>query len=110
MKLSINKQNSIQEITYPDVARLEEQIAHKDEKMAEFAWITSHRLRANLSRIMGLINLTDGSEELCELNKTIIDLLKNEAEAMDEVVRQMNHTLTADAQSQMAKVSIQACA
>ena len=73
---------------------MEHELQAKKQQMEEFAWLTSHRLRASLSRIMGLVNLTESDVELTELNKSIIHLLKQETQAMDEVVKDMNDRLT----------------
>ena len=73
---------------------MEHELRTKNQQLDEFAWLTSHRLRASLSRIMGLVNLTESDVELSELNRSIIHLLKQETQAMDEVVKDMNDRLT----------------
>lgn len=63
-------------------------IENQNERFREIAWIQSHRVRAPLASILGLV-------QLCKLddspNAEIIPMLKKSAEALDEVIQDITN-------------------
>lgn len=93
------------------LTQLEQQLEAQNEQFEHFSFLTSHRLRASLARILGLVNLTDLNEDQADLNKTILHLLKVEAQAMDEIVEDMNAQLSSGKQKSEADgFRVKACA
>ncbi len=62
----------------------------QNEKLAEYAFINSHVLRAPLSRMLGLIQLMEMTDKK---DLQLIDYLKKSGEELDEVVKKINTTL-----------------
>lgn len=62
------------------------QIEDQNKRLREIAWIQSHRVRAPLASILGLV-------QLCELNDSpnseIIPMLKRAAEDLDQVIMEI---------------------
>lgn len=112
MKKSTTNSQMIQSV--PALARLtqlEQQLEEKNEQFEHFSFLTSHRLRASLARILGLVSLTDLNVDQADLNKTILHLLKVEAQAMDEIVEDMNEQLSSSKlKSEADGFRVKACA
>lgn len=72
----------------------------QNEQLAEYAYINSHLLRGPLSRILGLINLIDYTDNSQVKEKELIEHLRQSGAELDDVVRKINeaivdgHTLT----------------
>ena len=71
----------------------EESILIKNRQIAEYAFFNSHKLRAPLARMMGLIELIDFEEPNEEENKTLLNHLKVIAEELDELVKDVSKVL-----------------
>jgi Bacterial extracellular solute-binding proteins, family 3 len=67
-------------------------LERKNQSLEEYAFITSHKLRAPLAGIMGLVPLFDRSN-LNEENKTILDHLDKSAQNLDIVVRSVMNSI-----------------
>ena len=67
------------------------QIFHQDKKLAEYTFMNSHKLRAPLASILGLINLFPHARPAEQ--KIILNYLKTCAEQLDSTVRAINHSL-----------------
>jgi signal transduction histidine kinase len=67
------------------------QISHQDKKLAEYTFMNSHKLRAPLASILGLINLFQHARPAEQ--KIILDYLKTCGEQLDNTVRAINHNL-----------------
>lgn len=63
----------------------------QNKRLAEYAFINSHLLRAPLSRILGLINLAERDQSLKEAE--MIDLLKKSGDELDQIVRKISEAL-----------------
>jgi len=78
----------LRDITEPQLYL--QRIEKQNERFREIAWIQSHRVRAPLASILGLV-------QLCKLddspNAEMIPMLKKSAEALDEVIKDIT-TLT----------------
>jgi GAF domain-containing protein len=72
------------------VRRRTEELEQQNEKLAEYAFINSHILRAPLSRVLGLIHLMEMTDKR---DPQLIDYLKKSGEELDEVVKKINATL-----------------
>ncbi len=87
-KRIIEINENLETIVHQRTAALEEQ----NKKLAEYAFLNAHKLRAPLASIMGLVNilyLRPSQEE----HTTILDHLKKSADDLDSVVRDMSITL-----------------
>ncbi|KPQ14045.1 MAG: two component signal transduction system response regulator with PAS sensory domain [Algoriphagus marincola HL-49] len=66
-------------------------IEEQNKTFREIAWIQSHVVRAPLSRLMGLINLLDLKDnETSEENLELINYIKNSAEELDQIIRDIS--------------------
>ena len=78
------------------VAKRTEKIKLKNEKIRKFAFLNSHRVRAPLTRILGLINVY----QTCDLKKEDIDhvndSIQKSAIELDEITRKINDELGDD--------------
>jgi GAF domain-containing protein len=72
------------------VRKRTEELEKQNEKLAEYAFINSHVLRAPLSRILGLIHLVDISEKK---DGQLIAYLRQSGNELDEVVKKINRAL-----------------
>lgn len=72
------------------VRRRTEELERQNEKLAEYAFINSHVLRAPLSRMLGLIHLMEMTDKK---DQQLIDYLKKSGEELDAVVKKINTTL-----------------
>ncbi len=67
------------------------QIFHQDKKLAEYTFMNSHKLRAPLASILGLINLFQHARPAEQ--KIILNYLKTCGEQLDNTIRAINHNL-----------------
>jgi signal transduction histidine kinase len=67
------------------------QLFHQDKKLAEYTFMNSHKLRAPLASILGLVNLFPHARPAEQ--KVILNYLKTCAEQLDSTVRAINHNL-----------------
>ena len=67
------------------------QIFHQDKKLAEYTFMNSHKLRAPLASILGLVNLFPHARPAEQ--KVILNYLKTCGEQLDSTIRAINHNL-----------------
>lgn len=66
-------------------------IEEQNQTFKEIAWIQSHVVRAPLARLMGLVNLLEGSEDnLSEDNQKLVEYIKLSAEELDAIIRDIS--------------------
>jgi PAS domain S-box-containing protein len=75
-----------------DRNKLIEELTHQNLDLQQFAYITSHNLRAPIANIMGLVNLYD-PENTQQENQQLIANLGESARNLDTVVRDLNDLL-----------------
>jgi|GEM_PF-1908628 GAF domain-containing protein len=68
-----------------------ENLRLQNQKLSEYAFINSHLLRGPLSRLLGLINLIERSEQQ---DKDLIQHLKTSGTELDQVVHKINDAIT----------------
>lgn len=61
-------------------------IQKQNEKLREIAWIQSHKVRAPLSNIMGLISLLNYDDPTDTENKDVLEKLLKAAQKMDAII------------------------
>ncbi len=61
------------------------EIEERNKKLNEISWMQSHVARAPLARIMSLLDLLDGSENISE-QKELMNYLKSSAHELDEII------------------------
>jgi len=86
-KLAMLNQNLEQE-----VKRRTKKTVEQGEKLRDFAFQNSHRTRAPVSRLLGLVNLLN--TELGHDDKNIVDHIKDSAKEIDEIIIEINQVLT----------------
>lgn len=67
-----------------------EELLKRNEKLKDYAYITSHKLRKPLANILGLVQLFNKNDLDDPENKIVIEKMVNQAEELDEVVRSVN--------------------
>ncbi len=70
-----------------------DELERQNTQLAEYAFINAHLLRAPLSRLLGLVNLTRYSEIATEERETIIRHIQGAGEELDDVVARINDAL-----------------
>lgn len=66
-------------------------LEEQNRQLAEYADINSHKLRAPLSKIMGLISIIDS--DLVQTDEKIITHLKSSCIELDEIVKKINEAI-----------------
>jgi PAS domain S-box-containing protein len=72
--------------------KLIDELTRQNQDLQQFAYITSHNLRAPIANIMGLVNLYSPGNKP-EFNRQILDQLGESARNLDTVVRDLNDLL-----------------
>ncbi|AIZ41351.1 response regulator [Cellulophaga baltica] len=66
-------------------------IIDQNEKLKEIAWVQSHVVRAPLARLMGLVKILDGGNDVPEKDKNFIyKELLNSADELDDIIRDIS--------------------
>lgn len=73
--------------------QLIEDLTSRNQDLSQFAYITSHNLRAPLSNLMGLIDILN-YELLDEYNKKIVDMFKDSAYKLNETIYDLTQMLS----------------
>jgi len=73
--------------------QLIEDLTSRNQDLNQFAYITSHNLRAPLSNLIGLIDILN-YELLDEYNKTIVDMFKDSAQKLNETIYDLTQMLS----------------
>ncbi len=68
----------------------EESLLIKNKQIAEYAFFNSHKIRAPLARLMGLIEVINYAEPDDSKNEQLLEKLKAVAEEIDELVRDVS--------------------
>lgn len=74
-------------------ARLVEELIGKNKSLEEYAFITSHNLRAPIAHILGLTSLFDKENPTDPFHTTVIEQLGNAAENLDTVIMDITNLL-----------------
>ncbi|MEN7547326.1 PAS domain S-box protein [Rapidithrix thailandica] len=69
--------------------KITQDLVSKNKDLEQFAYITSHDLRAPLANIQGLVNLID-ADELNPDNQQLFSLLNTATENLDSVIKDIN--------------------
>lgn len=72
--------------------QLIQDLTTRNQDLSQFAYITSHNLRAPLSNLIGLIDILN-YDLLDEYNKTIIDMFRDSAQKLNETIFDLNQML-----------------
>lgn len=73
--------------------QLIEDLTSRNQDLSQFAYITSHNLRAPLSNLIGLIDILN-YDLLDEYNKTIVDMFKDSAHKLNETIYDLTQMLS----------------
>lgn len=73
--------------------QLIEDLTSRNQDLNQFAYITSHNLRAPLSNLIGLIDILN-YDLLDEYNKTIVDMFKDSAQKLNETIYDLTQMLS----------------
>jgi PAS domain S-box-containing protein len=77
----------IRDIT--DLKHYTQKIELQNERLREIGWIQSHKVRGPLARIMGLINLIDGSADRDLDNRKVLKMILDSAHELDGLIREI---------------------
>jgi light-regulated signal transduction histidine kinase (bacteriophytochrome) len=69
-----------------------EALKDQNKHLEEYAFITAHKLRAPLARVLGLINLLEKNVPI-EEQRLLLEHLKNASCELDNVIRSVSRTL-----------------
>jgi PAS domain S-box-containing protein len=84
----VNMIGGMQDIS--DIKKIEYKLLEKNRKLSEIAFFNSHKLRAPLARILGLVSTLDPEEEnLSETTKDILKKLTDSTRELDQMVKEM---------------------
>lgn len=99
--LLIKRESNKQNILLSQLSESKESLLNKstklerqNEQLKEYAFLNSHTIRKPLANILGLIQLYDYSKESHEENIHIISKIAEQAEALDNTVRESGKFLT----------------
>lgn len=67
-------------------------LENKNQKIIEYAFITAHKLRAPLARILGIVHLIQLSPKK-EIDETLLHYLQVSAEDLDKIIHQVQNVL-----------------
>ncbi|MEM9673686.1 MAG: PAS domain S-box protein [Bacteroidota bacterium] len=67
----------------------EESLLIRNQQIAEYAFFNSHKVRAPLSRLLGLVLLLDDNHISVEEQKDLLDKVKITAEEIDDMIREI---------------------
>ncbi|WP_082035793.1 sensor histidine kinase [Pedobacter lusitanus] len=73
--------------------QLIEDLTTRNQDLNQFAYITSHNLRAPLSNLIGLIDILN-YDHLDEYNKTIVDMFRDSASKLNETIYDLTQMLS----------------
>lgn len=73
--------------------QLIQDLTSRNQDLSQFAYITSHNLRAPLSNLIGLIDILN-YDLLDEYNKTIVDMFKDSAQKLNETIYDLTQMLS----------------
>jgi len=73
--------------------QLIEDLTIRNNDLNQFAYITSHNLRAPLSNLIGLIDILN-YEKLDEYNRSIVELFKDSAQKLNETILDLTQMLS----------------
>lgn len=76
-----------------DLLNLNERLLTQNQQLEQFAYITSHNLRAPIAQIKGLVNLLPVGTDLDELTKEILSHLEESTECMEKVFSDLSTIL-----------------
>jgi signal transduction histidine kinase len=73
--------------------QLIEDLTSRNQDLSQFAYITSHNLRAPLSNLIGLIDILN-YDLLDEYNKKIVDMFRDSADKLNETIYDLTQMLS----------------
>jgi PAS domain S-box-containing protein len=72
---------------------LTEKLETRNEELQQFAYSLSHDLRTPISRILGLVSISDVDASFKIKNKTILETIREQIIDLDNVIKDMNATI-----------------
>lgn len=77
-----------------DHKQQKEQLIESNKRINEYSFLTSHKLRHPIANMLGLINLFDTENLANPENRSLFEYLKQASFQLNEVVHELNQTLT----------------
>jgi len=68
----------------------QDRIEKQNKQLRQIAWLQSHKVRNHVANILGLVNLFNYDEKNDPFNSEIIDLVKQVANNMDDVIKEIS--------------------
>lgn len=66
----------------------------KNTQLQEYAFVTSHKVRAPLTSILGLINIIEKQYDVIDGGEGIVEKLKSASNELDSVVKELNNLVS----------------
>jgi|GEM_PF-6451913 len=70
------------------------ELSAKNRDLEQFAFITSHNLRAPVANLLGLIDLYNGTNPSDPINEVVIEQVGQATQKLDEIIRDLNELLS----------------
>ncbi len=70
------------------------ELSAKNRDLEQFAFITSHNLRAPVANLLGLIDLYNGADPADPINSVVIEQVGQATGKLDEIIRDLNELLS----------------
>jgi PAS domain S-box-containing protein len=74
--------------------RLFEELTQQNQDLEQFAFITSHNLRAPVANMLGLVDIYNTDNLLDPVNLEVIERLRQSAQRLDGIIGDLNELLT----------------
>lgn len=78
----------------------EERLLKQNERLADIAWFESHKLRAPIARLLGLLNVINMRDPLHPENQTVLQHVQQTGTELDQLVRQLSIKTLVDGDDQ----------
>jgi PAS domain S-box-containing protein len=75
-------------IDITNIKKSEEMLRKQNEELKEIAFLQSHIIRSPVTNIQALLHLVH-TQELSQINKTYFDLMKEAADNLDDIIREI---------------------
>lgn len=103
----IKKQNELaNKRTIEVVLENDKLIKHKNERLEQYIFVTSHNLRGPVARVLGLIYLLKKEKEIKDEQQQIVHKLEESTKELDSIIKDISILLEIDDESNSMKEEI----
>ncbi|CAA9308153.1 MAG: Two-component system sensor histidine kinase/response regulator hybrid [uncultured Cytophagales bacterium] len=88
----------LRDVTLREEARQQEkkrneELIRQNAQLQQFAFITSHNLRAPVANLLGLVHIYNAADPADPLNQTVIENIERATQKLDEIIHDLNALL-----------------